>query len=308
MLLGGLNMESLSTEIEKYLVVCRDLKGLSHLTIKAYTIDLKQFKLFMQSKDCLSKECMSAYIDEAHKQYKPKSAKRKIACIKAFYHYMEMENIIDSNPFHKIRIKYKEPIVLPKTIPLNNVELILKYAYDTCNRSKSYYQKEITLRNVLILELLFSTGMRVSEVSHLKINNIDLDSNTIYILGKGSKERIMCIADKQITNMLKRYLDLRKSQSDYLFINKLGNNYSEQSIRNMVNDYSKAAGVALHITPHMFRHTFATALLDEDVDIRYIQQLLGHSSIMTTQIYTHISTNKLRHILEDKHPRNKFDF
>lgn len=308
MFLGGLNMESLSTEIEKYMVVCRDLKGLSLLTIKAYNIDLKQFILFMQNKDCLSKECMSAYIDETHKQYRPKSAKRKIACIKAFYHYMEMENIIDSNPFHKIRIKYKEPIVLPKTIPLNNVESILKYAYDIYDQSKSQYQKEIALRNILILELLFSTGMRVSEVSHLKIKNVDLDSNTIYILGKGSKERIMCIADKQITNLLKRYLNMRKSDTDYIFINKLGNNYSEQSIRNMVNDYSKAAGVALHITPHMFRHTFATALLDEDVDIRYIQQLLGHSSIMTTQIYTHISTNKLRHILEDKHPRNKFDF
>ena len=197
---------------------------------------------------------------------------------------------------------------MPKTIPLNNVELILKYAYDTYHRCQSRYQKEITLRNVLVLELLFLTGMRVSEVSHLEIKNVDFDSNTIYILGKGSKERIMCIADKHITDMLKRYLDIRKINADYIFINKLGNNYSEQSIRNMVNDYSKAAGVTLHITPHMFRHTFATALLDEDVDIRYIQQLLGHSSIMTTQIYTHISTNKLRHILEDKHPRNKFNF
>ena len=308
MYFGGLNMESLSKEIEKYLIICQDLKGLSPLTIKAYRIDLKQFKLFMHRKDYLSKDCMSAYIDETHKQYKPKSAKRKIACIKAFYHYMEMENIIDSNPFHKIRIKYKEPIVLPKTIPLNNIESILKYAYDIYDRSKSRYQKEITLRNVLILELLFSTGMRVSEISHLKIKNVDLESNTIYILGKGSKERIMCIADKQITNMLKRYLNMHRSNTDYVFINKLGYNYSEQSIRNMVNDYSKAAGVALHITPHMFRHTFATALLDEDVDIRYIQQLLGHSSIMTTQIYTHISSNKLRHILEDKHPRSKFVF
>ena len=301
-------MTSLSTEIQKYLLVCQDLKGLSPLTIKAYKIDLKQFKLFMQRKDCLSKDCISAYIDETHKRYKPKSAKRKIACIKSFYHYMEMENIIDSNPFHKIRIKYKEPIALPKTIPLNNVESILKYAYNTYHRFQTQYQEETTLRNVLIIELLFSTGMRVSEISNLKISNLDLDSNIIYILGKGSKERIMCIADEHVTNMLKRYLDIRKSDGNYVFINKLGNNYSEQSIRNMINEYSKAAGVTLHITPHMFRHTFATALLDEDVDIRYIQQLLGHSSIITTQIYTHISTNKLRHILADKHPRNKFGF
>ena len=129
----------------------------------------------------------------------------------------------------------------------------------------------------------------------------------IYIFGKGAKERIMCLANENIANLVNQYLSLRKTNSDYLLINKLGNNYSEQSIRNMVNSYAKAAGVEMHITPHMFRHTFATALLDEDVNIRYIQQLLGHSSIVTTQIYTHISTNKIRHILEDKHPRNRFN-
>lgn len=300
-------MQKLSIEIENYLNVCHDLKGLSPLTLKAYRIDLKQFNEFMQHKDCLSKECMTEYIDLLHKQYKPKSAKRKIACIKAFYHYMEMENIIDINPFHKIKVKYKEPIVLPKTIPLENIESILRYAYMQYNISSRSFQKQITLRNVITLELLFSTGMRVSEVSNLLIENIDLKSNTIYIFGKGSKERIMCLANENITALISQYLSMRKASSNYLLINKLGNVYSEQSIRNMVNSYAKAAGVEIHITPHMFRHTFATALLDEDVNIRYIQQLLGHSSIVTTQIYTHISTNKIRKILEDKHPRNRFN-
>ena len=115
---GGVDMENLSYEIKKYLFVCRDLKGLSPLTIKAYTIDMLQFEGFVQSKDWLSKETVVNYIDLLHKKYKPKSAKRKIACLKAFYHYLEMENIIDINPFHKITIKYKEPVVLPKTIPL----------------------------------------------------------------------------------------------------------------------------------------------------------------------------------------------
>ncbi len=299
-------MQKLSIEIENYLTVCRDLKGLSPLTLKAYRIDLIQFRKFMQHKDCLSKEFMVEYIDMLHKQYKPKSAKRKIACIKAFYHYMEMENIIEINPFHKIKIKYKEPIILPKTIPLANIEDILRYAYKKYNNANSSNQEWIALRNVIVLELLFSTGMRVSEVSNLKIKNIDLKSHTIYILGKGSKERIMCIANKNITKLIVQYLAIQKTDSEFVFVNKLGNNYSEQSIRNMVNNYAKTAGVEMHITPHMFRHTFATALLDEDVNIRYIQQLLGHSSIVTTQIYTHISTNKIRHILEDKHPRNKF--
>ena len=300
-------MQKLSIEIENYLTVCRDLKGLSSLTLKAYRIDLKQFSTFMQHREYLSKNCMTEYIDMMHKCYKPKSAKRKIACIKAFYHYMEMENIIEINPFHKIKIKYKEPIILPKTIPLANIEDILRYAYKKYDYANSNYQKQSTLRNIVVLELLFSTGMRVSEVSNLKIKSIDLNSNTIYILGKGSKERIMCISNKKIIKLIEQYLAMRKTTSDHVFINKLGNHYSEQSIRNMVNTYAKAAGVEMHITPHMFRHTFATALLDEDVNIRFIQQLLGHSSIVTTQIYTHISTNKIRHILEDKHPRNRFN-
>lgn len=299
-------MENLSYEIKKYLFVCRDLKGLSPLTIKAYTIDMQQFENFVQNKDWLSKETIVNYIDLLHKKYKPKSAKRKIACLKAFYHYLEMENIIDINPFHKITIKYKEPVVLPKTIPLPYVESILRTAYQKYYSSNTIFQKESNLRNVIVLELLFSTGMRVSEASHLKLQNIDLKSNTIYILGKGSKERIMCLANKNISALILQYLKTRSVESDYLFVNKLGNNLSEQSIRNMVNNYAKAASVDLHITPHMFRHTFATALLDEDVNIRYIQQLLGHSSIVTTQIYTHISTNKIRNILECKHPRNKF--
>ena len=300
-------MQKLSIEIENYLIVCHDLKGLSSLTIKAYTIDLRQFYAYMQNKNCLSKECIIEYIDLLHKQYKPKSAKRKIACIKAFYHFMEMENIIDINPFHKIQIKYKEPIALPKIIPLSNVESILQYAYMDYAIATSSYQKQTKLRNTIILELLFSTGMRVSEVSHLKIENVDLKSSNIYILGKGSKERIMCIANTKISKLINQYLVIRNSNSKFLFVNKLGNVYSEQSIRNMVNSYAKAAGVESHITPHMFRHTFATALLDEDVNIRYIQQLLGHSSIVTTQIYTHISTNKIRHILEERHPRNRFN-
>ena len=299
-------MEELKTEIQRYLDVCEHLKGLSALTLKAYRIDLCQFSEFVVERNWLSKEVLTEYIEAQHVRYKPKSAKRKIACVKAFYRYMELEDIIPENPFHRIQIKYKEPIVLPKTIALNDVQHILKYGYDKLNTAETAYQKLAAVRNVLIIELLFSTGMRVSEISHLKLENIDLESNTIYIYGKGSKERVMCIANPDIKRLLKKYLDLRKSDLPFLFVNKQDNRYAEQSIRNMVNTYAKAANIAQHITPHMFRHTFATALLEEDVNIRYIQQLLGHSSITTTQIYTHISTSKIRRILADKHPRNNF--
>lgn len=301
-------MDNLTTEVEKYLLVCKNAKGLSPLTLKAYTIDFKQFSEYMAQRDYLMKDNIASYIDFLHAHYKPKSAKRKIACIKAFYRHMEIEDILKDNPFHKIKIKYKEPLVLPKTIPLDYINRILQYAYKFHSIASTPYQREASLRNISVLELLFSTGMRVSEVSRLKIHDIDFTNNTLRIFGKGAKERIMCLTNEGLLNVLKAYLNCCSHNSEFVFINRRRNRLSEQSIRNMVHDYAESAGVSLHITPHMFRHTFATSLLDEDVDIRYIQQLLGHSSIVTTQIYTHISTNKIRSILQDKHPRNKLKF
>jgi len=298
-------MIDIEKEAQNYLTVCSDSKGLSTLTIKAYKIDLKQFCLYMKRRDYFDKNELSAYINSLHQHYKPKTAKRKIACLKAFYRYMEIEEIIEINPFHKITLKYKEPITLPKTIPIATVKDILRYSYSRLDSAQSSYQYKSALRNVIIIELLFSTGMRVSEVSNLKRKSLELQSNTIYISGKSSKERIMCIANDKVSRLLKEYIEICGSENDCVFVNKLGNRYSEQSVRSMINDYAEAAGAGMHITPHMFRHTFATALMDENVNIRYIQQLLGHSSITTTQIYTHISTNKIRHILEENHPRNK---
>ena len=299
-------MQNLSKEINCYLRVCANSKGLSPLTIKAYKIDFEQFICFMEGKNWLSKEALVLYSEHLHRRYKPRSAKRKFACIKAFYTYMEKEEIIENNPFHKITVKYKEPTVLPRVIPLTDIEKILKYANTQFHNAQTPYQYEICLRNAIILELLFSTGMRVSEISKLREKDVNLNSNTIQITGKGAKERIACIINKNIADLMEEYLSVKDGNSEYFFTNKLGNSYSEQSVRNMVNAYAKSAGVTIHITPHMFRHTFATALLDEDVNLRHIQQLLGHSSIVTTQIYTHISTGKIRNILEEKHPRNSF--
>lgn len=300
-------MFNLANEKDKYLSACKSLKGLSNLTLKAYKIDLQQFCDFMDGRDCFDKNELNSYINMLHSRYKPKSAKRKIACVKAFYRYMEIEDIIDFNPFHKIILKYKEPIKLPRTIPLSCIQDMLTHAYKLHSIAVTEYQKEVTLRNIVVLELLFSTGMRVSEVSNLKTSAINFGDNTIRIFGKGSKERIMCISN-DLCKVMTNYLTVRPHTSDYLFVNRLGNRLSEQSIRYMVNDYANAVSAPLHITPHMFRHTFATELHNEDVDIRYIQQFLGHSSIATTQIYTHISTSKTREILESKHPRNKMFF
>lgn len=303
---------SLLELIETYLSFCTARKNLDLKTIKSYSIDLKQFTdfIFSKSLEWNTKNSLEQYIDILHSKYKPKSVKRKIASLKAFFHYLEIEEIIEINPFHKIQVKYKEPFILPKTIPLNLIEQIIKFAYTEHNNSTTFYSKRTALRNILILELLFATGMRISELCSLTLDCLDLSNYIIKIYGKGSKERLIQICNNNIQNLIDQYCKEFKFELSYkkfLFINRLGNRLSEQSVRNMIANYAEKANISLHITPHMFRHSFATLLLEEDVDIRYIQQMLGHSSITTTQIYTHTSINKQKNILSAKHPRNKLE-
>lgn len=298
---------NITVEIQKYLQFCTQRKNLDHKTTKSYSIDLRQFTEFIYNNNLLwvSKSSIEKYIDSLHNTFKPKSVKRKIATIKAFFHYLEIEEIIDINPFHKIQIKYKEPFILPKTIPIHNITKLINYAYRQYTKSTTEYGEKTSLRNVIILELLFATGMRISELCSLRLYNIDLSNYIIKIYGKGSKERLIQLCNKDVQKLLRKYCNKFNDDNSYLFINRLGNRLSEQSVRNMITKYAEQCGITQHITPHMFRHSFATLLLEEDVDIRYIQQMLGHSSITTTQIYTHTSISKQKEILISKHPRNK---
>lgn len=293
----------------EYLNFCRYQKGLNPKTIKAYTIDLRQYYEFnlCSDFDWFEKAALSEYIYELHKRYKPKTAKRKIACLKAFFHYLELEEVLEINPFNKIQTKFQEPFVLPRTIPLKTIKKLLKTVYQEKDKSMSDYRKNVVLRDIAMFEIMFATGMRISEICSLKNDDIDLKNKVIRVYGKGSKERLIQIENTDVINALKEYKNHNHSTTDYFFTNKFDNRLSEQSVRFMINHYVKLAGIDMHITPHMFRHSFATLLLEEDVDIRYIQQLLGHSSITTTQIYTHISMKKQRNILAKKHPRNKLD-
>lgn len=297
--------------LTQYLKYCRYEKGLSEKTIKAYRIDLAQFSSFL-GKSLLNceKGDMQGYLSSLHGCYKVKSMKRKIASLKAFYNYLECEDIIEQNPFVKLRVKLHEPFLLPKTIPLTNIDLILQCAYKTMDAQTSMqsYSYKSNLRDIAILELLFATGMRVSELCSISTETIDMNNGTIRIYGKGAKERIIQVDNPDVRAAVEKYYEAFSEQiqrTGWLFVNRLGNHLSDQSVRNMVNSYATRAGIEQHITPHMFRHSFATLLLEEDVDIRYIQQLLGHSSITTTQIYTHVTSKKQRDILATKHPRNK---
>ena len=283
--------------VENYLNYCQYQKRLTGKTLKAYRIDLNQFYTYMQFKNLKNKKDISVYIQQLHTTYKPRTVKRKIAAIKAFYTYLEKQDFLKENPFHKIDYRFKEPIRLPKTITLHELNHLYQslYAY-----SKQTSNRVIT-RDIAILELLICTGIRVSEVSHLLKSNV-------FINGKGSKERIIYIDNQNLIQSLLSYQRLFQDEiekSPYFFINRLGHHLSEQSIRFMIVKYCHLFHIDSHITPHMFRHTFATMMLEEDVDIRYIQEILGHSSITTTQIYTHMSAHKQKEIMSHKNPRNK---
>lgn len=293
--------------IDEFLNYCRYHKKLSDKTIRAYKIDLSQYGVFSNE---LSKQGLWDYIEYLNKKYKPKTAKRKLATLKAFIHFLLLQDLIDFNPFDKLETTIKEPLLLPKTIPLGVIAKLISFSYQQIVFAKSDYQIRSAVRNTAILELLFATGARVAEICTLRSDNVDLLGNSVKFYGKGSKERIIPIENFAVLSILRKYHSLFEKEipdSGYFFVNKLGRRMTEQSVRNMINFYCKQCGVDMHITPHMFRHSFATLLLEEDVDIRYIQRMLGHSSITTTQIYTHVTSAKQKEILKTKHPRNKLN-
>ncbi|WP_416327363.1 tyrosine-type recombinase/integrase [[Eubacterium] hominis] len=293
--------------LEKYLGECKTRKNLNPKTLKAYAIDLNQFMEYAKKKDC-TKDIINQYFDCLYERYpKPKTVKRKIASIRALFSFLTYEDYIEANPFEKIRIQFKEPKLLPRTIQMSNMNQIIQMAYQKIQNSPTLYKKKKAVRNTAVIELLFSTGIRVSELCNIKCKNINLNDGELLIFGKGAKERMLQIGNDNVLKILKQYEALYQEElqvSEYFFLNKSNERLSEQSVRILLKKIEQEIGLDQHITPHMLRHTFATQLLEEDVDIRYIQKILGHSSISTTQIYTHVSSHKQKEILVMKNPRN----
>ena len=305
-------MNNLQISTSNYLEYCRTQKRLDEKTLKAYQIDLRQFSDQATTTEItdITPNMLENYIAKLHQQYKPKTVKRKIASIKALFHYFEYREIIERNPFNKIQVRFREPVILPKTIPLHTVELFLSTIYKQRIFAKTDYQRKNALRDAAVAELLFATGMRISELCTLNCGDINLYDGTLLIYGKGDKERRIQIGNDSVIRILQEYKNLfhaRINSYEHFFVNQNGKPLSDQAVRRMINKYSSLAAIELHITPHMFRHTFATSLLEADVNIRYIQEMLGHSSINVTEIYTHVALAKQKDILTTKHPRKNFN-
>lgn len=292
----------LTDAVKDYLNCCKYEKKLSEKTLSAYNIDFYQVSRFCEANDIftvsdLGKSELRAYIRVILEKYKPKSAKRKLASLKAFFNWLEYEEIITVTPFRKIKIKIREGNRLPKIIPKEELGILF-------SSRDSHQNNFISIRNRTIFEVLFSTGMRVGELCGLLLENLDINEGALRIIGKGDKERLIPICSEETTNVIKEYLEERNSRFDskYFLLTRTGGRMQEQNIRLILHKRAKEMGLS-DITPHMFRHSFATYLLEEGVDIRYIQALMGHSSITTTQIYTTVNEKKQRELLTEHHPR-----
>ncbi len=304
-------MNYLEMKTTEYLDFCQYQKRLDSKTLKAYRIDLNQFLCALPAVHPadITTPLLEEHIKNLHAYYQPKTVKRKIASLKAFFRYLEYRNDIEINPFNKMQIKFREPVILPKTIPLETLENLLVVMYQQYAAETTDYRHRNCLRDIASIELLFATGMRISELCTLRKEDVNLINRNILIYGKGSKERHIQIGSNAVYRILMEYRDVFHREIDacgFFFVNQSGRPLSDQTVRRTIRKYASLAGIDMRITPHMFRHTFATSLLEADVDIRYIQEMLGHSSIHITEIYTHVAMAKQRDILTTKHPRKDF--
>ena len=231
--------------------------------------------------------------------YKNTTISRHISALKSFFKYLKINKIIDNNPCTLISNPKKEKR-LPKYLNYEDTEKLLN-AFDNNNY--------IGLRNSLILEILYSTGIRVSEITNIKFKDINMSDKTIKITGKGNKERYAYFGTK-CSNLIKDYCKnsykkLNKNNLEYLILSKTGKKINERQIRDVVDEAAILAHIDIKISPHVLRHTFATHMLNEGADLRSVQELLGHENLSTTQVYTHLSNDRIKNIYLKTHPRAK---
>lgn len=288
--------------VEKFLNYLEYERNYSYNTIIAYRSNIENFIMYCDSKDVKNMETIDfqfvrTYISYLYdNKYNTRSISRIISALKSYFKYLQKENIIKDNPLELITSPKLEK-KLPKYLTINEIEKIL-------NAVK--LDNKIGIRDAFILELLYVSGIRVSELTNIKLGDIDDNENKIKIMGKGSKERIVFYGTR-CRSLLNKYLSIRnqflKYPSDYLVLSNTGRKINPREIRNIINRIKLRAGVDMNISPHTFRHTFATHMLNEGADLRSVQELLGHENLSTTQIYTHLTNEKLRRTYLNTHPR-----
>ncbi len=282
--------------IDKFINYLKVERNASGHTINNYTIDLDSFSLFLAGKDIsqVNHLVLRRFLAEMRsKSYAKRTIARKLASLRSFFKFLYREGYIKSNPVTAIsspRLDKK----LPKFLDVNKVvQLILKPDTNT----------NAGLRDRAILETLYSTGIRVSELVGLDSGDIDYISGVIKVFGKGSKERMVPIGDEAL-NAIRRYNKKKdKKDKDAVFLNNRAGRLTDRSVRRILDKYVRQCAIEEKISPHSLRHSFATHLLDRGADLRSVQELLGHMNLSTTQIYTHVTMDRLKSVYDKSHPR-----
>jgi len=304
-------MNTLTQSIDTFLKHCEYERNFSSHTIKAYRLDLGHFSCFtlnQLSSDLLS-QITRSHLREYTRHlngYKPRSQRRKLAVIKSMFGFLEREGFLESNPARAVRLDIRVGRTLPRTLSLPTLQVLFENIYENRHiRATNGQPSKRAARDIALFELMFASGMRVSEISHLLVEAVDLSRGSIMVRGKGNKERQIPICDDEVRMALAAHAALQpkgRGLKDYFFTNRFGKRLTEQSIRMALKRHAKAAGLE-RVTPHVFRHTVATMLLEQGVDLRFIQTFLGHSSIVTTTIYAHVNDKSQRDVLTQRHPR-----
>ena len=279
----------IETTCARFLGYCEKERQLTPNTLAAYGQDLAEFCRFFVGRtafDITGDEIVnySRHL-VANRRLAPATVKRRLACIRAMYGRLRRQKVIQETPFADVDLRVRIPARLPRCLSAAEVRMLLREAQHSCSTTR------------LAALLLFATGVRVSELASIRTTDIDLEQRSVRILGKGSRERQVFLPNEGLADALRDYM-VTLHQSDRaparLLVNRIGQPMSAAALRARVRKLAERAGLVRRVTPHMFRHTAATALIEAGVDIRLVQRLLGHQSITTTQIYTHISDRALK--------------
>jgi site-specific recombinase XerD len=313
----------LSEAIERYLNICTHTKKLTEHTLRAYAIDLATLEQFAGPKRKLSAcdriffhDYVSFLFNEC--ELKEASVKRRIACTKAMFRWLEVEEILPENPFRKMVLPIRLPTTLPKSLPKKDLKKLLLSPIkalglekrgdldQTTMLSMASAQKGFRLITTIVsLEILFTTGIRVAELCALKPSDLNLSEGVVQVNGKGQRQRIVFLPYSQTRELIRHYLAAtqhKKLDDDSFLVTSLGTASDTQHIRILIREAGLFAKLSYRVTPHMLRHSAATHLIGNGVDIRFVQKLLGHQSITTTQIYTHVTENTLKRVIAKGHP------
>ncbi len=292
--------------LKGYFSTCRR----SPKTFAAYELDLRQFCLGRSSSatiGAISPETIEAWVSKLTAQgMAAASVRRKIATLRVFFRYLVRRGSLTHSPLSQLRFDLARERPLTRALDRRDVDALLLAARRLVREPGQSPEGRLRqLRNHALVAILFTTGLRVGELAGVSLSSVDLREAAIRVQGKGGRERIAFLVDRESNTALRRYLHVRlreHASTDALFLNRLGGRLSTQGIANVLSDLATAAGLARHITPHMLRHTVATLLLRNGADLRLVQEFLGHASIVTTQRYTHVAKEHLLEGLRVTHP------